>query len=222
MRLHRAVWCVGEWRLPVEQCWIIPSCDVTPAPVCSTNQHSEWTTEHKPSRTGLPVSPIFNFPLCVTILPEQWWEDMHCCQHGNVVSPQTVKSRFAWVNIYADLSSLVRHLSDNNSSDYGLVQMWCRRKGNPWEFGLAARSGKHWMAQVNTYSVKYYPDTVLRERKLHSAINSNKTIHFKMRWLVPLCIISDGCVGCSTLSEHTTKSAFHVQRINLKSSISNS
>lgn len=67
VRLHRAVWCVGEWRLTVEQCWISPSSDATPVPVCSTNQHSTWTTEHKPRRTGLTVSPIFFFllsPLC--------------------------------------------------------------------------------------------------------------------------------------------------------------
>lgn len=34
---------------------------------------------------------------------------------------------------YMLIRSLVRQLCDNSSSDYGLVQMWHRRKGNPRE-----------------------------------------------------------------------------------------
>ncbi len=46
--------------------------------------------------------------LLLSPLPEQWREDVYCCQcDDGVVASWTVMCSFAWVNIYLDLSSLV-------------------------------------------------------------------------------------------------------------------
>lgn len=164
VRLHRAVWCVGEWRLTVEQCWISPSSDATPVPVCSTNQRSTRTTEHEPRRTGLTVSPMFffYFPLCVTILPEEWWEDMHVsvamwCHH-KLSRADLSESIFMliWVALLGRHLTTIHLIMD--SFKCGIDG----REIHESLLGLTAHSGKHWVSHANTYSsLKYHPDTVL-------------------------------------------------------------
>lgn len=164
VRLHCAVWCVGEWRLTEEQCWISPSSDATPVPVCSTNQHSTWTTEHKPRRTGLTVSPIFfTFPfvslscqnsdgrICIVVSVAMWWH--HKLSRADL--PESI-FMLIWVALLGSHLTPIHLIMD---------LFKCGIDGKEIHkslLGLTAHSGKHWMSHVNTYSsLKYHPDTVL-------------------------------------------------------------
>lgn len=65
----------------------------------------------------------FHFPLCDTTLPEQWWEDVHCCRRDNTVShklscARSLESIFTLIWV-----ALLVCLSDSNSSDYRLIQI---------------------------------------------------------------------------------------------------
>ena len=80
---EHSVWCVGEWRLPVEQGGLSPSADATPAPV--------WVWEPPP-----PLPP--NFLLSPSVPPRAVTDGRALLS----VSPQNVVRWFARVNISLD------------------------------------------------------------------------------------------------------------------------
>lgn len=204
-RLRRVAW--RDWRLPAEPGWQSPLADATPAPVCDAAPViSVIVWEQIPSS---PSPPLWLLP--------PW------CQSSDgtmqIVIRETMccnpKLSCAWSleSIFTpDLSILVRQPSDSHSSDYRLIQMWRKSRGNlPGFAGLLRKySLKKKNVKIATPAYKHpWHVTTTQAGIAFSSQQQNNNLFLKGGdWCVTV-YKGDDCGGCSAFAKRAAQSAFH-------------